>query len=127
MQSKSKSVKMHTSHTECCDGGATHCLPTPYFVADNVDVNTVTHIMRALTDPTRLKIVMLLAKQIEGVCVCIIADQFQLDQSTISHHLRSLRKVGIINGVRKGVCIYYHFCADALIPLTTFFETLENA
>jgi len=118
---------MHPSHQEYSKSETTYGLPTACFIANNAEVNKVTRIMRALTDPTRLKIVMLLAKQLDGVCVCLIADQFQLDQSTISHHLRSLRKVGIIDGVRKGVCIYYHFCADALTPLTTFFETLENA
>ena len=125
MQPKSKPVKVSTAHAQ--HGEASRYTPLSCFVTDNSEVSKITQIMHALADETRVKIVIFLAKQAEGICVCTIVDQFQLDQSTISHHLRSLRKVGIINGVRKGVCIYYHFCVDALIPLTAFLETLGKA
>src|SRR5215813_462125 len=48
--------------------------------------------LRALADPTRLRMLDLLAQQPEPLCVCEITEQFDLRQPTISHHIRLLRE-----------------------------------
>jgi ArsR family transcriptional regulator, arsenate/arsenite/antimonite-responsive transcriptional repressor len=63
--------------------------------------------LKALADPTRLRMLDLLAQQGAPLCVCEITDQFELHQPTISHHLRILREAGLIRGERRGTWAYY--------------------
>lgn len=63
---------------------------------------------RALGHPARLRIVKLLA---DGSCVCgRIVEMLPLAQSTVSQHLKVLRKAGLINGVVDGPFTCY--CLD---------------
>jgi len=87
-------------------------------------------LLHALADPTRLQVVSLLAEHPGEVCVCDITASFELDQSTISHHLRLLRKAGVIECVRHGVWAYYFLRTGALEPvkhLLKRWERLETA
>ena len=63
--------------------------------------------MKAIADPTRIRILNLLAQSAEPVCVCDIVDVFPLGQSTISHHLKILRDVRFIFAERRGTFMYY--------------------
>jgi ArsR family transcriptional regulator, arsenate/arsenite/antimonite-responsive transcriptional repressor len=51
---------------------------------------------KALGDRTRLSIVAMLAESPEPLCVCHITERFDLEQPTISHHLRVLREAELI-------------------------------
>jgi DNA-binding transcriptional ArsR family regulator len=62
---------------------------------------------RALADPTRIRILNLLAQSDDPVCVCDITDQFPLGQPTISHHLKVLRDVRFVFAERRGTFMYY--------------------
>jgi ArsR family transcriptional regulator len=62
-------------------------------------------IFSALSDTTRLRIYLLL---LEGeLCVCELVGILDMEQSRISHSLRILREVGLINNERKGKWIVY--------------------
>ena len=87
-------------------------------------------LLHALADPTRLQMISLLAEHPGEVCVCDITASFDLDQSTISHHLRLLREAGVIDCVRHGVWVYYFLRAGALEPIKHLlrrWERLETA
>jgi ArsR family transcriptional regulator len=62
---------------------------------------------KALADPTRIRILNLLARNSDPVCVCDIVDQFPLGQPTISHHLKILRETCFVTTERRGTFIYY--------------------
>ncbi len=62
---------------------------------------------RALGEPTRLEIFHLVAAQVAPICVCDIVDRFDLQQPTISHHLKVLREAGLVTASRRGVWAYY--------------------
>ncbi|CAA9558275.1 MAG: hypothetical protein AVDCRST_MAG73-3467 [uncultured Thermomicrobiales bacterium] len=62
---------------------------------------------KALADPTRLRILNLLAGSGEPLCVCDIVDRFPLGQSAISHHLKVLRDVRFVVAERRGTFMYY--------------------
>ncbi len=62
---------------------------------------------KALADPTRIRILNLLARSPEAVCVCDIVDQFPLGQPTISHHLKVLRDVRFVFAERRGTFMHY--------------------
>jgi ArsR family transcriptional regulator len=63
--------------------------------------------LKALADPTRLRMLDLLAQQSAPLCVCEINEHFAQRQPTISHHLRILREAGLIDCEKRGVWAYY--------------------
>jgi DNA-binding transcriptional ArsR family regulator len=63
--------------------------------------------LRAVADPTRLAMLQLLVAAAAPVCVCDITSRFRLGQPTISHHLRILKKAGLVTVSRRGVWAYY--------------------
>jgi DNA-binding transcriptional ArsR family regulator len=70
-----------------------------------------------LADPTRLKLLRLLAQQQEpnALCVNALAYQLGVTQSAISQHLRVLKSVGLVKGERRGYRIHYFINQEALI------------
>ena len=76
-------------------------------------------LFRALGDPTRVKIVRLLASEPE-LCVCDINANFALEASTMSHHLRVLGEAGVIRGDKRGRWVFYRLQPAALAVLREF-------
>jgi ArsR family transcriptional regulator, arsenate/arsenite/antimonite-responsive transcriptional repressor len=77
------------------------------------DAETYAAWFKALADPTRIRILNLLAASEEPVCVCDITDHFPLGQPTISHHLKVLRDVRFVIAERRGTFMHYrvnHAC-----------------
>ena len=63
-------------------------------------------LFQALSDPTRLRIVALLAAEGE-LCVCELTHALNLSQPMISRHLANLRNVGLVSDRRAGKWIHY--------------------
>jgi ArsR family transcriptional regulator len=65
-------------------------------------------LLKALADPVRLRLLSLVASHADGeACVCDLNDAFDLSQPTISHHLKVLHEVGLLNRSKRGVWVYY--------------------
>ena len=62
---------------------------------------------KALSDPTRIRILNLLATNDEPVCVCDIVEHFPIQQPSISHHLKILRESRFVLTERRGTFMYY--------------------
>ena len=60
---------------------------------------------KALADPVRLRIVLLLLRG--DLCVCELTGVLGMEQSRISHQLRVLRQAGLVEDVRDGKWIIY--------------------
>lgn len=65
----------------------------------------IVRILKALADPTRLRIVLLLLRR--ELCVCELMYVLEMEQSRISHHMRILRDAGTAEDVREGRWIIY--------------------
>lgn len=70
-------------------------------------------VFKALGDPTRLKIVQMLARSGE-TCVCRIVDEIEMHQPAVSHHMAKLKQAGLLKARKEGQWIYYSLKADAL-------------
>lgn len=66
---------------------------------------------RSLADPTRLRILVLLAGNAE-LCVCELKDALELPQPKISRHLAILRETGVLLDRRAGQWIHYRLHPD---------------
>jgi ArsR family transcriptional regulator len=72
-------------------------------------------LLKALGDPVRLRLMSLVASHEGGeACVCDLNDAFELSQPTISHHLKVLHEVGLLDREKRGVWVYYRARTDAL-------------
>ena len=78
------------------------------------DAVSQARLLKALADPTRLRILSLLSRHEGEVCVFEIVESFTLEQPTISHHLRILRDAGLVDCRKKGLWAYYYVRRDAL-------------
>lgn len=77
-------------------------------------------ILKALGDPTRLKILNILSRHEGEVSVFEIVESFDLEQPTISFHLNRLRSVGLVSARKAGLFSYYFVRKEALKEVTQF-------
>jgi ArsR family transcriptional regulator len=66
----------------------------------------LTNTLKALADPTRIRIVHLLRGR-EELCVCEITETLGLPQYTVSRHLGVLKAAGIVADWRQGKWMHY--------------------
>jgi ArsR family transcriptional regulator, arsenate/arsenite/antimonite-responsive transcriptional repressor len=78
----------------------------------------VSRLLKALGDPARLRLLSLVASHADGeACVCDLQEAFDLSQPTISHHLKVLHEVGLLDRSKRGVWVYYRLKPGALSDL----------
>ncbi|MGG4033162.1 metalloregulator ArsR/SmtB family transcription factor [Paenibacillus cisolokensis] len=61
--------------------------------------------LKALADPTRLKIISLL--RIRDCCVCELVPIFNISQPAVSKHLSRLKTAELVRETRKGQWVFY--------------------
>jgi ArsR family transcriptional regulator, arsenate/arsenite/antimonite-responsive transcriptional repressor len=78
----------------------------------------VVETLKALADPTRLRVLELLksrgrsccdliSRNEPGLCACDIESAVGLSQAAVSHHMGLLRRAGLVNAEKRGRWIYY--------------------
>ncbi|MEO6886088.1 MAG: metalloregulator ArsR/SmtB family transcription factor [Jatrophihabitantaceae bacterium] len=85
----------------------------------NVDAaERLAHVFKALGDPTRVRLLSLIAAQADGeACVCDLTDPVGLSQPTVSHHLKQLVDAGLITREQRGRWSYYRIVQPAFDAL----------
>jgi len=90
---------------------------------DNMDLDAIERFTSAIASKERLIIINALKEQ--DRCVCELETILNKSQSTISHHLRKLVAVGLIQGYKKQKFTFYHLFKEELEHnLTTFNQIL---
>jgi DNA-binding transcriptional ArsR family regulator len=84
---------------------------------------TLAAMFRALSDPTRVRIVSLLAQA--ELCVCDLAAALGMEQSAVSHQLRTLRDMRLVRWRREGRQVFYTLDDEHVADL--FRRGLEHA
>jgi ArsR family transcriptional regulator, arsenate/arsenite/antimonite-responsive transcriptional repressor len=69
-------------------------------------MNNEVRVFKALSDPTRLRIVKLLQKSGE-LCVCEIMKALDMTQTRASRNLGVLKNAGLVKDNRKGLWVHY--------------------
>jgi len=83
------------------------------------------HTLKAIAQPTRLKILYFL-KDGER-CACEIIPNMKEDQSNISRHLTHMRDAGILESRKEGVSVYYKINDKRVFTLLSLVDEMVKA
>ena len=105
-------------------GGAACCAPVVRGPLGEQDAAELSRMFKALSDPIRLRLLSLSASHAGGeACACDLIGPVDVSQPTISHHLRVLRKAGLVGSERRGTWVYYWVLPAALAKLSALLQT----
>ncbi len=91
---------------------------------DEAEIKDEAEILKAMSDPCRLKILMLLK---EGeLCVCEIMIALDRQQSTTSHHLSILKDAGLIKERKDGRWSKYRLSDGAVIEMLNLIKLIKT-
>ncbi len=75
-------------------------------------------LFKVLGDPTRVRILNMLATADEPVCVCELVPALGLSQPTVSHHLKKLTDAGLLARQQRGTWAFFSIEPDAASRLS---------
>lgn len=81
-------------------------------------------VFQALADPTRIRIVRLLAETREEACLCELVDSLQEPQYKLSRHIKMLRQAGLLTTEKEGRWVY-HRLVEGIPYLDRVHEALK--
>jgi ArsR family transcriptional regulator, arsenate/arsenite/antimonite-responsive transcriptional repressor len=99
-------------------GVAACCVPLTGDVIEIEDAEQLAHRFKALGDPTRVRLLSLIATYDEReACICDLTEPVGLSQPTVSHHMKQLADAGLVTREQRGKWAYYRIVDDALASL----------
>jgi ArsR family transcriptional regulator len=79
-------------------------------MGNDKDLQALDRLLKALADPTRIRILGLLTAG--EVCVCHLHESLKLPQSLVSRHLAYLRRAGLVETRKEGLWVHYRLSAQ---------------
>lgn len=84
------------------------CAPVTQGVLSVEDAERLARSFKALSDPSRVRLLSLIAAQSQGeACVCDLTEFVGLSQPTVSHHMKQLVEAGLVVREQRGKWAYY--------------------
>lgn len=81
-------------------------------------------IFKALADKSRLSILDMLS--CGEICACEIIKVLGLTQPTISHHMKILQKVGLVNGRKEGKWMHYSINKEKVEEISNYIKYITS-
>jgi len=91
---------------------------------DNYLITVMDKLFKALNDPTRREILVLLRKK--DMNAGEIADQFQISKPSISHHLDLLKQADLVLAEKNGQFVNYSLNTSVLDECLAWLVELKN-
>lgn len=105
------SLPLSTAITACCS-------PVTGGALDEDAAAQLAAVFKALGDPTRVRLVSLIAATPGGeACICDLTDPVGLSQPTVSHHMKKLADAGLVARAQRGKWAYYRIVPGALAAI----------
>lgn len=79
-------------------------------------------VLKAISDENRLRILQLLSQGEK--CACLLLDQLQITQPTLSHHMKILCDAGLVTAQKDGRWMHYTLCREHISRLSDWFAGL---
>jgi ArsR family transcriptional regulator len=103
------------------------CSPVTGGVVSQETADTLARMFKALGDPTRVKLLSMIAAAPEGeACICDMTEPVGLSQPTVSHHMKLLVEAGLATRERRGKWAYYRVVPAVLASLAAALEPAES-
>jgi ArsR family transcriptional regulator len=108
-------------------GTDTCCPGSPGDLLDATEANRLAATFKALSDPTRLRLLRYLAESASGTaCACHLPDALGISQPTLSFHMSKLHRAGLVDRTKIGRWVHWTIRGDALAATRAFLD-LEGA
>lgn len=108
----SATIESERAPAECC-------APLAASTLSDEEARATATLFKALGDPTRVRLVNLLANSSESICVCELNEHFDLAQPTMSFHLKKLVTAGLLTREQRGTWAYYAINRDTMTRLAS--------
>ena len=106
-------LPMLTTNVDAC------CTPVVGSVLDVDDAARLATMFKALGDPTRVRLLSLIAAHEGGeACICDLTEPIGLSQGTVSHHMKLLGEAGLVSREQRGKWAYYRVERPMLTALS---------
>ncbi|MCT1655654.1 ArsR/SmtB family transcription factor [Brachybacterium muris] len=103
--------------------GSEECCSLSAGPVDTVDAERIASLFKALSDPTRLRLLSHVAAQgCESVCACDLTEPLGISQPTVSHHMKKLVDAGLLTREQKGRWAHYSVVPSAFAELRAFLD-----
>lgn len=90
----------------------------------DIDVKRTAIIFKAFCDENRIKILQLL--QGGEKCACMLLEEMNITQPTLSHHMKILCDSGIVTGRKDGKWIHYSISEAGIERAQEYLTSLKN-
>lgn len=91
------------------------CVPPITSALTAEDAERVARVFKALGDPTRVRLLSLIAASAGGeACICDLTEPVLLSQGTVSHHMKLLTEAGLVTREQRGKWAYFALDDGAL-------------
>ncbi|MGN0072656.1 MAG: ArsR/SmtB family transcription factor [Coriobacteriales bacterium] len=83
-------------------------------------------IFKALGDEKRLRMIDAVAAN-PGICACSLLEEFEMSQSTLSHHMSLLKAAGLVGCEKRGKWCHYTLASEGFDAAARYAAALRNA
>ncbi len=91
----------------------------------HVEAERIANLLKQFSEPSKLRTMLLLYFN-DALPVCVISHLLNLDQTLVSHHLRTLMKIGLVDYKRAGKYKLYRLTDSSEKILTAILNLLST-
>lgn len=104
------------------------CTPTESHAMGLEAAQSLAATLKGLADPLRLRMLSAIAADPRGEsCVCDLAELSSVAQPTVSHHLKVLKEVGLLESERRGTWVWYRIPGTRRAAVTALLDSFAPA
>lgn len=94
------------------------CCPPLRDPLDEAAAGDLAAVLKALADPARLRLLSIIGAAEGGwACACDLHEPLGRSQPTVSHHLSTLVRAGLLEREQRGKWAWFRVCPDRLADL----------
>lgn len=87
-------------------------------------METLIKVFKALSDETRLKILMIISRKV--MCQKGISKHLQISDSAVSQHIKILKEANILTGYKEGYYVFYRINEDVFNECIFFMKFIND-
>ena len=88
-----------------------------------MELNQVSQVCKALSDPNRLQVIELLTGGEQ--CACELLEKLLISQPTLSHHMKTLEECGLVTSRKNGKWSHYSLDCGRWTAFRDYIESIR--